>query len=993
MSTALYRRYRPDSFETLIGQDHVTLPLRAALKAGKVTHAYLFSGPRGCGKTTSARIFARCLNCAQGPTDTPCGTCDSCVELATGGPGSLDVVEIDAASHGGVDDARELRERATFAPVRDRFKIFIIDEAHMVSSQGFNALLKLVEEPPEHVKFVFATTEPDKVLGTIRSRTHHYPFRLVPPDVLEPYLGHLATEEHIDIAPGVLNLVIRAGGGSVRDTLSVLDQLMAGAVDGALPYAQAVALLGYTDVALLDESVDALAGGDGAAIYRVVERMVDAGHDPRRFVEDLLQRLRDLLIISVAGEGAGDVLTNVPADQMERMITQARNWGPRALSRAADLTDRSLRSMVGATSPRLQLELLIGRILIPEPQPAATLAGSVGLAGGGAPHEAAAPHHEAPPAGGQGRFGAAEAREQLRRQRAAQSGGAPEEQEATPAAGPGAVSGAGPVGGAAQPAASPAPAAPVAPLGEWGAPSASWDTPAQPVAPQVSEAPAQPALASAAPAAPAPGVQAAPAQPEAPAAAPQGGQPAGVSSSDADMLRQRWSEVIERLSSISRVAWTMLRENAQLGGVEGRVAVIVLPTQGMVDNFVRGNRAPDVERAIYEATGLQLSVNAQVGQARGGAAVTTPSASTWQAAPPQSSPTPPAPWGEGAPAQGMTQGQVSTEDPFRSESRKPRPVAQGQVVQEHPSAPAADTAHTPSHAQQHTAQHSTQESVQASGQEHAPAPVDAEVPVADASPVESAWAQYDAQSTPTQVEDSHQAEAPAPQPAEPTPPAPAAPSDKPSNESTAASSHGVFGGGIYDAAPQWDTPPAQCGAPAQHSADVESVDTPAEPAGSAGLSAPAEPATPVSEDSTQGWPPITAPAWNDPAQTSWGPVAPIPGAEASPVAVPEADNTAPHAYPTHPLQALTWGDAPATKVTFSVIDGGAPESDTSAGDSSEEETEAPTPEETHYVAAADDDSASIDDDDIEVNTIVGLEAVQQILGAKVIEEKTDESAW
>lgn len=373
MTTALYRRYRPDTFDQVIGQEHVTEPLKAALRANRVTHAYLFSGPRGCGKTTSARILARCLNCAQGPTDTPCGQCESCRELATGGPGSLDVVEIDAASHGGVDDARDLRERATFAPVRDRYKIFIIDEAHMVTNQGFNALLKLVEEPPEHVKFVFATTEPERVIGTIRSRTHHYPFRLVPPDVLGPYLTTLCAEEHIGVGEGVLTLVMRAGGGSVRDTLSVLDQLMAGAIDGQVTYQTAVALLGYTDSALLDESVDALAGGDGAAAFRVVERMVESGHDPRRFVEDLLQRLRDLLIIAVAGDGARDVLADTPHDQFERMQRQAQNWGPHGLSRAADLTDEALRAMTGATSPRLQLELLVGRILVPTPTAAPAL--------------------------------------------------------------------------------------------------------------------------------------------------------------------------------------------------------------------------------------------------------------------------------------------------------------------------------------------------------------------------------------------------------------------------------------------------------------------------------------------------------------------------------------------------------------------------------------------------------------------------------------------
>lgn len=336
----------------------------AALRTDRVTHAYLFSGPRGCGKTTSARILARCLNCAQGPTDTPCGECESCRELATGGSGSLDVVEIDAASHNGVDDARELRERATFAPVRDRYKIFILDEAHMVTPQGFNALLKLVEEPPEHVKFIFATTEPERVIGTIRSRTHHYPFRLVPGDVMVPFLADLCERESIRVGDGVLPLVVRAGGGSVRDSLSVLDQLMAGCVDGEVGYDRATALLGYTDTALLDEVVDALHDGDGARAFSAVERMVESGHDPRRFVEDFLQRLRDLLIMTIAGESARALLVGVPKEQIDGMFTQAEAWGGLSLSRAADITDEALRQMVGATSPRLQLELLIGRLLL-----------------------------------------------------------------------------------------------------------------------------------------------------------------------------------------------------------------------------------------------------------------------------------------------------------------------------------------------------------------------------------------------------------------------------------------------------------------------------------------------------------------------------------------------------------------------------------------------------------------------------------------------------
>ncbi|MER6430957.1 DNA polymerase III subunit gamma and tau, partial [Streptomyces sp900105245] len=485
-SLALYRRYRPETFAEVIGQEHVTDPLQQALRNNRVNHAYLFSGPRGCGKTTSARILARCLNCEQGPTPTPCGECQSCQDLARNGPGSIDVIEIDAASHGGVDDARELREKAFFGPAASRYKIYIIDEAHMVTSAGFNALLKVVEEPPEHLKFIFATTEPEKVIGTIRSRTHHYPFRLVPPGTLRDYLGEVCGREDIPVEEGVLPLVVRAGAGSVRDSMSVMDQLLAGAAAEGVTYAMATSLLGYTDGSLLDSVVEAFATGDGAAAFEVVDRVIEGGNDPRRFVADLLERLRDLVILAAVPDAVEKGLIDAPADVLERMQAQASTFGAAELSRAADLVNEGLTEMRGATSPRLQLELICARVLLPaaygdERSLMARLdrleRGVAFSGGAGAPAMGYVPGPEAHGGGAP-----------------VPSGGAPVPPGGGPAAARAAVRG---TGGPGDGPAAPAPAAPAAPAPAPAAPAPVPAPAATPSADPETPAPAAPAPAPA----------------------------------------------------------------------------------------------------------------------------------------------------------------------------------------------------------------------------------------------------------------------------------------------------------------------------------------------------------------------------------------------------------------------------------------------------------------------------------------------------------------
>lgn len=689
-----------------------------ALRKNRVNHAYLFSGPRGCGKTTSARILARCLNCAQGPTDTPCGTCPSCVELARGGSGSLDVIEIDAASHGGVDDARDLRERATYAPVRDRYKIFIIDEAHMVTPAGFNALLKIVEEPPEHIKFIFATTEPDKVIGTIRSRTHHYPFRLVPPEPLMAYLELLCNQENVPVAPGVLSLVVRAGGGSVRDSLSVLDQLMAGAGANGLDYELAVALLGYTHASLLDDVVEAVAASDAATVFRAVDRVIQTGHDPRRFVEDLLERFRDLIIVQAMPESAQVILRGMPADQIARLQNQAHNLGAAELSRAADVTNTALTEMTGATSPRLHLELLCARILLPSSeQTERGMAARIDrverrLNYAGNDVGAPAPAASAP---------------------AAAAADVPVSMP--PAAAPAAVTPSAPVQ-AAPVSAPPHVPAPVAPAGvtqppmqggrgapDSARPEAVAPGPAapEPATPQNTRTSLTPPRVStndwpvdesagnrpaAAPQRPAPSDQqssSAPGStgpvstgpvdsalaPSSPVVGPPAtAAPAGpAATGDVEVLRRAWPEVLQTLSKIKRSTWALVEPNAQVGAFDGQVLTLSFATTGLAGAFGRADHSENLRQAIHKTVGIDCQITAVAGGASGAGRPNSPASSEPNPKAPVSRETPASSadvaWGLApAGAVSMPAGAVSTpagpapaSEPARAAAAAPGPVA------------------------------------------------------------------------------------------------------------------------------------------------------------------------------------------------------------------------------------------------------------------------------------------------------------------------------
>lgn len=953
VSTALYRRYRPETFAEVIGQEHVTEPLMVALEKNRVNHAYLFSGPRGCGKTTSARILARCLNCAQGPTPTPCGVCDSCRELSRDGGGSLDVIEMDAASHGGVDHARDLRERATLAPVRDRYKIFIIDEAHMVTREGFNALLKIVEEPPEHVKFIFATTEPNKVLGTIRSRTHHYPFRLVPPEVLLPFLQGLCDQEQVPVEPGVLQLVIRAGGGSVRDSLSILDQLMAGASSqNGIEYDRAVALLGYTHAQLLDEVIEALGAKDAPTLFGAVSRVVATGQDPRRFVEDLLERLRDLIVVKAVPQAAGQILQGVPQDQLERLAQQAQALGERELTVAAGTANETLNGMTGAANPQLQLELLCARLLLPavegsaggaevaalasrlqvlERRVASGAAGSVpagsgpaqggmsaaraaGMAAAGLAPKTQAPNAQTPSASVQ---------------EAAAPQSAPQQSGSQPGSSQHASAGAPPLAGAPL---SAAPLAPAAQVPAAGAPLAG-NTPTAPHAPEAPNVPASPAAAAA-------GAPSAPLKldPNDPLAAVQG----------------NWRAILNRMSVPGAAEQLMKVRPARMDGATLYVSADIA-TLRAVKGFV-----PELTARVSEFLRRQVTIHAQV--AKPGEQVKPVAQPAAQSAAPSAPAAQPAVPAAVAP-------QASQ-----------RPVQQTPPQPAQP-APLADGPRGGEDAWRRHGQPLTGANTPESTSVDAPLGAWEVAPIPQSAPEEAP--QQDAPAVPAAPQAPAGPLAPEPPAAQQVPAAPQVPAAQqvpvaPAGGFGERDSFAASGSGVPQ---QESAPDSQHVQEPQHAPEPQYAQEPPfaqepphaeeppyeeeppfeeEPAYAEPVEAPAAPAMPAAPVAPAG--PLTAPV--EPA----GPLA-TPVAPAGPLA--EAPQTAPadNAPASDEKPAAQTSNASATPT---------PSAPTPS---------APAAPAHPARAASDEDYVSEDDEKVENSTFIGLRAIEKIIGGTVIDER------
>ena len=935
VSTALYRRYRPETFAEVIGQEHVTEPLMVALEKNRVNHAYLFSGPRGCGKTTSARILARCLNCAQGPTPTPCGVCDSCRELSRDGGGSLDVIEMDAASHGGVDHARDLRERATLAPVRDRYKIFIIDEAHMVTREGFNALLKIVEEPPEHVKFIFATTEPNKVLGTIRSRTHHYPFRLVPPEVLLPFLQGLCDQEQVPVEPGVLQLVIRAGGGSVRDSLSILDQLMAGASSqNGIEYDRAVALLGYTHAQLLDEVIEALGAKDAPTLFGAVSRVVATGQDPRRFVEDLLERLRDLIVVKAVPQAAGQILQGVPQDQLERLAQQAQALGERELTVAAGTANETLNGMTGAANPQLQLELLCARLLLPAVEGSA---GGAEVAALASRLQVLERRVASGATGSSGSAGSAPAQGGMSAARAAGMAAAgliPKTQApktpVTEAQVPNAQAPSAPVQEAAQPAQQVAPqrggsqhasagapplvgaplsAAPLAPTAQAPAPAAgaplAGNTPAAPLAPAAANVPASPAAAAA-------GAPSAPLKldPNDPLAAVQG----------------NWRAILNRMSVPGAAEQLMKVRPARMDGTTLYVSADIA-TLRAVKGFV-----PELTARVSEFLRRPVTIHAQVAkpgeQVKPEAQPAVPTAVAPQEPQQPVQQTPPQPV-QPAP---LADGPRGGEDAWR---RHGQPLTGANT-------PESTSVDAPLGAWEVAP-------IPQSAPEEAPQQVAPAVPAAPQAPAGPL--------------------APEPPVAQQVPTAPAGGFGE--RDSFAASGSGV---------PQQESAPEP-----QHASELQHAQEPPFSQEPPHAEEPPYEEEPPFEDEPAYAEPVEAPA--APAM----PAAPAePVAPAGPLATP-VEPAGPLAAPVAPAEPLAPA-GPLAEAPQAAAADTAPASDEKPAAQASNATPAPTPSTpaapAHPArAASDEDYVSEDDEKVENSTFIGLRAIEKIIGGTVIDER------